>query len=140
MSQTITLHLPDETIQRYQRSASAAQKAVEEFIAERLIESAPLEAENVSLTEQTVLTAMERLDNSQLREVAQSQLPANNQQLYDELLDKHCSGTLTADEAKMLQALGSEARRLTLKKAHAYRLLKWRGQSIPSVDALQTIE
>ena len=37
----------------------------------------------------------------------------------------------------MLTALGEEARRLTLKKAHAYMLLKWRGHAIPSLETLE---
>lgn len=36
MPQTLTRHLPDETIQRYQQSATAAHKRLEDFIVERL--------------------------------------------------------------------------------------------------------
>lgn len=41
MTQTVTLQLPGETLQRYQRDAAVAHKALEEFLAERLIEAVP---------------------------------------------------------------------------------------------------
>ena len=69
--------------------------------------------------------------------MAQSQLPPDRQRLYTRLLEKNSQGTLTPREKDMLDALGEEARRLTLKKAHAYMLLKWRGHAIPSREDLQ---
>jgi hypothetical protein len=59
------------------------------------------------------------------------------QRLYSRLLHKNSQGTITAREKETLYALGEEARRLTLKKAHAYMLLKWRGHRIPSQEELQ---
>jgi hypothetical protein len=41
MAQTVTLQLSDETLQRYQRGATAARKLLEEFLIERLIEAVP---------------------------------------------------------------------------------------------------
>ena len=138
MSQSITLDLADETLQRYQRGAAAAQKSTAEFIADRLTESAPLSAEHLSLAEQNALALMDLLDSDHLRQIAQSQLSNRHQDLYDELLEKNEAGTITQDEIATLQALGDEARRLTLKKAHAYMLLKWRGEEIPSLETLQS--
>jgi len=40
-------------------------------------------------------------------------------------------------EKSTLQALGDEARLLTLKKAHASLVLRWRGHRIPTPEALQ---
>ena len=41
MSQTISLQLPDETLQRYRRGAHAARKLLEDFLVERLSEALP---------------------------------------------------------------------------------------------------
>lgn len=41
MAQTVTLHLPDEMLRRYQQGASAARKQLEEFLVERLLEAVP---------------------------------------------------------------------------------------------------
>jgi hypothetical protein len=63
-------------------------------------------------------------------------LPPAHQRLYSRLLQKNSQGAITVPEKKKLHALGEEARRLTLKKAHAYMLLKWRGHYIPSPEEL----
>jgi hypothetical protein len=41
VTQTVALQLPDETLQRYHRAATIARKALEEFLAERLMEGVP---------------------------------------------------------------------------------------------------
>jgi hypothetical protein len=55
-------------------------------------------------------------------------------------LAKNAAGSLTVGERKKLNALGDEARQLTLKKAHAYLLLKWRGHTIPSSEEIEVAE
>jgi hypothetical protein len=137
MTQTITLQLPDETLQRYQRGAIAARKVLEEFLVERLVEAVPPLAGDLPSPLHEELTAMESLDDEALWKVAHSQLPPARQRLYGRLLTKNSQGTITAREKEKLHALGEEARHLTLKKAHAYMLLKWRGHHIPSPEELQ---
>ena len=137
MTQTITLQLPDETLQRYQRGAIAARKVLEEFLVERLVEAVPPLAGDLPSPLHEELTVLESLDDKALWKVAHSQLPPARQRLYSRLLTKNSQGTITASEKEKLHALGEEARLLTLKKAHAYMLLKWRGHHIPSPEELQ---
>jgi hypothetical protein len=59
--------------------------------------------------------------------------------VYDDLLDKNSQGVLTDDEAALLHELGEEARQITLKRAHAYMLLKWRGHTIPNPNTLAKV-
>jgi len=136
MVQTVTLQLPDETLQRYRRGAAAARKGLEKFIVERLMEAVPPLADDLPPPLQEELKTLEELDDETLRQIAQSQLPPDRQRLYNRLLAKNSQGTITAQEKDILNALGEEARRLTLKKAHAYMLLKWRGYAIPSREEL----
>ncbi len=137
MLQTVTIHLPEETTQRYQRGATAAKKPLEEFLVGRLTEAAPPLADDLPSPLREELEAIERLDNDALRQIANSKLPPARQRLYTRLLSKNSAGTITPREKQTLQAIGEEARRLTLKKAHAFMLLKWRGQSIPTTQELQ---
>ena len=137
MTQTVALQLPDETLQRYHRAATIARKALEEFLAERLMESVPPLAADLPSPLQEELKALENLENEALWRMAQSQLSPARQRLYNRLLAKNNQGTITAGEKETLHAIGEEARRLTLKKAHAYMLLKWRGHRIPSRAELQ---
>ncbi len=136
MPQTLTLQLPDETIQRYQQSASAAHKRLEDFIVERLIETTPLRNSQLSTATETELKALETFHDEALWAVARSRLAPKQQRLYNRLLTKNVQGNITEVEKAQLKTLGDEARLLTLKKAHAYLLLKWRGHTLPSPELL----
>ena len=137
MSQTVTLQLPDETLQRYRRGAAAARKGLEAFLVDRLVEAVPPLADALPAPLQEELQELEHLEDEALWRVAQSQLSSDRQRLYHRLLAKNTQGTIAAREQEMLDTLGEEARRLTLKKAHASLLLQWRGHCIPSREELQ---
>lgn len=136
MLQTITLELPDEMVRRFRRGAAVAHKPFDQFLTERLLEAVPPMADELPPAVQAELEALETLDNAALQRVAQSHLLPERQRLYSSLLTKNQRGTLTAVEKEKLHTLGEEGRRLTLKKAHAILLLKWRGVSIapPSLE------
>ncbi|MCP4360817.1 MAG: hypothetical protein GY796_22650 [Chloroflexi bacterium] len=138
MAQTVTLKLPDEMLQRYQRGANIARKALEEFIVERLDDTDLPLADNLPTHLQVELGELEKLDDDTLWEIAESQLPDNLQKEYDDILAQKHERALTSHEENQLHKLGEEARRLTLKKSHAYMLLKWRGNTIPTLDDLIT--
>jgi hypothetical protein len=140
MTQTVTLQLPEETLQRYRRGATAARKVLEEFLVERLLEAVPPLADDLPSPLHEELQGLENLDDEALWKVARSQLPPARQRLYSRLLAKNSQEAITAREKERLEALGEEARRLTLKKAHAYMLLKWRGRRLPLRDDWQRPE
>ena len=140
MLQTVTIQLPEETTQRYRRGATAAKKALEEFLVERLTEAAPPFADDLPSPLRDELEAIEKFDDDVLREIANSKLPPTRQRLYTRLRRKNSAGTITAKEKETLHTIGEEARRLMLKKAHAFMLLKWRGQPIPTAQELQQAE
>ena len=137
MAQTVTLQLPDETLQRYRRGATAARKLLEEFLIERLIEAVPPLADDLPSPLHEELKALEQFDDDALWQVARSQLSPARQCQYSRLLAKNSQGTITAREKEILHVLGEQARLLTLKTAHAYMLLKWRGHRVPSPEELQ---
>lgn len=64
----------------------------------------------------------------------------DKQRKYDRLLSKQLDGSLTAKEKRSLEAIDDESRRLTLKKAHAAMLLKWRGYALPRPEELSEVE
>lgn len=140
MPQSITLRLPDDTLQRFRRGAGAAGKSLPQFLADRLMEAVPPLPEDIPPPARAELQSLEELDDQALREVADSRLPPSRQRLYRRLLAKNTAGSITAREREKLSALGEEARQLTLKKAHAYLLLKWRGCAIPSLPELEVAE
>jgi hypothetical protein len=140
MPESVTVQLPDEAVHRFRRGAGAAGKPLEEFLADRLMDAVPPLPKDIPPSLREELDALEQLDESALREVAESRLAPVQQRQYSRLLTKNSSGTITAAERRKLEALGEEARRLTLKKAHAYLLLKWRGHAVPATQDLEVAE
>ena len=63
MAQSVTLHLPEETLQRYQRGATAARKLLEVFLVERLLETVPPLADDLPSPLREELQALEHLDD-----------------------------------------------------------------------------
>jgi len=133
----VTLQLSDETRQRCQRGATAARKLLEEFLVECLMEVVPPLADALPSSLYEELKALEQLDDDALWQVARSRLSPTLQRQYSRLLIKNSQRTITAQEQETLRALGEQARLLTLKTAHAYMLLKWRGHRIPLPEELQ---
>jgi hypothetical protein len=113
---------------------------LEDFLAERLLDAVPPLLDDIPHSLREELNAMEHWDEPALREVADSRLPPSKQRIYSRLLTKNSAGTITAAERGELEALGEEARRLTVKKAHAHLLLKWRGLAIPKPEDLEASE
>ncbi|MBI3915182.1 MAG: hypothetical protein HY327_13480 [Chloroflexi bacterium] len=135
MEQTITLQLPDEVLRRYQRGATAARKVLEEFLADRLADLAPPSVDNLPSPLREELRDLERVSDTALRQVVQSRLPTPRQRTYSRLLRKQSQGALSTREKETLRHLGEQARQITLRKAHALMLLKWRGIVISPAEA-----
>jgi len=140
MGKTISLELPDTTLERYRHGAAAAGKALEVFLVDRLEEVAPPATDDLPASVREELAALEALDDDALFEVARTELPEDQQRLYRDLMERNGQGTATSEETETLHALGEEARRLTLRKSHAYLLLKWRGHPLPSRADLLSVE
>ena len=86
---------------------------------------------------QEELDSLEELDDTSLKQVAESKLPAEKQRAYERLLAKNSRGDLTLEEAERMHALGDLARHLMVRKAHAYLLLKQWGHPIPTLEELK---
>jgi hypothetical protein len=127
-------------LQRYRRGAAAAHKLLDAFLVERLRDAAPPLADDLPSPLREELSVLEDLSDEALWQVTETRLPPARQRVYSRLLRKNSQGTITAREKETLHALGEEARRLTLKKAHAYMLLKWRGHHIPAPEERQRIK
>lgn len=137
MTQAVTLYVPDEMLQRYRRGAAVARMDLDAFIAERLAEATPPLADDLPDVPRAELKSLEEGDDEALRRAAECRLSDEEQEEYDQLLSKHAEGPLATDEERKLRELGEKARGLTLKKAHALMLLKWRGHGVASRQDLQ---
>ncbi len=136
MSVSITLAIPDDILVRYKQGATIAHMTLENFLVDRLVNMPLLLANDLPAPFDETLRDLEELADDALWEVAERQLSNPEQAEYEALLDKQSANVLTNIEQQRLADLGQQARLLTLKRAHAYMLLKWRGHSIPTPDDL----
>jgi hypothetical protein len=138
MTQTVTLHLPDDALERYRRGAAVAGKQLDEFLVDRLAELVPPLAEDLPHSLRDDLKALEELDDQRLWEATRGGMTHERQREYERLLSRQSEGALSMDDRRNLDELGEEARRLAVRKAHAFMLLRWRGHRIPSREDLRT--
>lgn len=85
---------------------------------------------------QSELKALEQLSDDKLWNLTESHLAPSRQRTLSRLLRKNQAEDLTEREQRQLDELLEEEQRLTVKKAHAWLLLKWRGHRIPTLEEL----
>ena len=71
------------------------------------------------------------------QQVADAIVPAEQSEHYAALCEKRRAGTITAPEQAILDQLSQEADLLTLRKAYAAVLLKWRGHRLPTLAEME---
>lgn len=132
----VSIEVPLDLYHRLERLAALTQRPLESLVAQTLASTIPLLPDDLSPATQNALTAIESLSNERLQATVRDTLPEVDQKHYLQLREKRRSHTLTADEQATLDHLTQEADLLTLKKAYAAVLLKWRDQQPPTLAEL----
>ena len=73
---------------------------------------------------------LQNADNATLWHIARESLPATQQELLEDLLERNREEVLSAKETEELNHLREIADRLVLRHSYALALLKWRGHTI----------
>jgi hypothetical protein len=133
--QTIAIHMPAPLYQRLQRLAKVTRRPLENVVVQTLDANVPALPENLPQSVQEELAALEMLEDEELWEIAEGTY--DKQQEYGRLLEKNDRETLTDVERVQLKKHYDAVNRLTLRKAYAYVLLKWRGYQLPSISELE---
>ncbi len=136
MPQTITLQLPEEIYKRLKQAADALQQPLEVVLVQAVRAGLPPSVDDLPPEHRGEFKAMTRLSNEELWGIARSTLSEGKQRQLSRLLRKNEAGALNEQERRKLEALHREADLIMLRKAHAYALLKWRSQPLPSLDEL----
>ena len=123
---TITLTLPERTMEQAQQAATALKRPVEEVLSDILAAVLPT-VHDVPAEMQAELTRMTWLDSQELWRIAREQMPAETQEQLRQLTQEQVQRALTSKEQAQLDALRQEYGRITLLKARAYALLSLRG-------------
>jgi hypothetical protein len=123
---TITLTLPERTMEQAQQAAAALQRPVEEVLCDLLVAVLPA-MQDVPDDMQAELIRMTWLDSQALWRIAREQMSAVAQEQFQQLTHLQGRRPLTPDEQAQLDALRQDYGRMTLLKARAYAVLSLRG-------------
>lgn len=123
---TITLTLPERTMEQAQQAAAVLQRPVEEVLGDLLAAVLPT-MHDVPGDMQAELIRMTWLDSQELWRIAREQMSVAAQAQLQQLTHLQGRRLLTPDEQAQLDALRQEYGRMTLLKARAYALLSLRG-------------
>jgi len=123
---TITLTLPEQTMEQAQQAAAALQRPVEEVLSDLLASVLPT-MQDVPDDMQAALVRMTWLESQELWRIAREQMSAASQEQLQQLTHLQGQHPLTLDEQAQLDALRQDYGRMTLLKARAYALLSLRG-------------
>jgi hypothetical protein len=132
--QTVTLRLPESLFLRFQQTARATRRSLDDILLHAVEIGSPPRWDDAPAEFQTDLAALDRLDDQTLWQVARSRKTETDMERYQELLDRNANGALTADEHQELANLRFEYDRSMLCKAHAAALLRWRGNRVPPAE------
>jgi NADP-dependent 3-hydroxy acid dehydrogenase YdfG len=134
--QDVTVALPEHLYQRLQNAATATRRPLSDILIRAVEVGSPPGWEDVPAEFQVELASLDRLDDEALWRIARQRRSEADIAQWQDLLDKNANGTLTQEEAAELAQTRKDADRLTLCKAHAAALLRWRGHMLPPAESL----
>lgn len=137
-TQILELTLPSELYKRLEARAKTTARSLSEEALQTLERGLPPPLEDeLPPSLRAELKAMEHLSDDTLWRIAQSAINPDKVALYDLLLDRLHTASLTPEGREWLTRLREESEALMLRKAHAYALLQSRGHKLPSLDELR---
>jgi len=134
LARDLTVRIPAPIYRRLERVAQETDQPVESVALASITGNLPPSLDDAPTDLIGDLHALQTLSDDDLWAVARTKLPRNQQMRLGVLLARNRAGLLTEAEQAELARMGEETDRLTLRKAHAYALLRWRGFPLPSLD------
>lgn len=132
-AETATIHVPQSLYHRLERLATLTQRPLESLVEQTLLSSLPPLPDDLPSDARDALLALESLNDADLWNILRTTISKTDLEQWDELRERRQAGLITADEQIVHDQLTQTADLLTLRKAYAAVLLKWRGHRIPSL-------
>jgi len=133
---TITLDLPEQTMEQARQAAAVLQRPVEAVLAD-MVQSVLPEIHDAPAEIRAELTEMTWLDNQALWDVARRMMSPRNEKRMRLLSELQGERELTTAEEEELEGLRREYGRITLLKARAYALLSLRaGKPLSRIETI----
>jgi len=130
----LTVQLSTQIYRRLEHISQVINQPVEAIVLTSITGNLPPSLDDVPADLRKSLLVLQTLNADALWAVARSKLPPVQQTRLEALLTRNSAGLLTEAEQDELVHLGEETDQLTLRKAHAYALLRWRGFPLPPLD------
>lgn len=127
---SVTLQLPESSYKRAQRAAMLLNRSIENVL-ESMLNAALPALEGAPRRLETEMAQLPTLSDAELWHIARSQMGAEDEALFHELLDAQAERQLSSKEAGQLDNLYHQAGRLLVIKSQAYALLHQRGYAVP---------
>ena len=126
---TVTVRLPDDIYRRIERLSSLTGSPMEGIIVRMLASSLPPLPDDFAPATRDALERLEHLSDSDLAAFEVAKVPLGDYVRFTDLRERRADGVITAEEQAELERLQQSADTLTLQKAYAAVLLKWRRQA-----------
>jgi hypothetical protein len=136
-TETMTIQVPESLYRRLERLAALSGRPLDSLIAQTLSASIPPLPDDLPAPMRDALTSLEGLSDDDLWQIVRSGMREAEYEQFIELRAKRRAGTIAPDEQVTLDHLTQEANLLTLRKAYAAVLLKWRGHRLPNLADLE---
>ena len=134
--QTVTLDLPTDIYQRFQRVAQATRQSLEAVMFQTIRGNLPPSVEDLPAGLRDDLASLQSQDDQALWAIAREPLPPAQWRRHQHLLHKNQAGTLTDAEREELAHLRTATDRFVFRRSYALALLKWRGYTLPLSESL----
>jgi hypothetical protein len=132
VTRELTVQIPVQVYRRLEYLARETRQSVESVALTSITGNLPPSLDDVPSGLREDLRALQTLDDDALWAVARTKFSLEKQARLEVLLTRNSDGVLTQPEREELEHLGEETDLLTLRKAQAYALLRWRGFPLPS--------
>jgi hypothetical protein len=131
---TRTIRVPESLYRRFERLSALKHQPIDVVIAQALSSSIPPLPDDLAPEWRDTLMSLEAMSDAELWDQTHATLPDAEYTQIEDLRDKRREGTLSPDEVQTLDDLLRATDLLTLRKAYAAVLLKWRGHRLPTLE------
>jgi hypothetical protein len=136
-AETKTVAVPQALYQRLERLAHLSGRSLESLVAQTLAASIPPIPDDLPTHTREALRLLEHDTDAQLWDTVRERVSDAQLEQWESLRDRQRSGNASREDLAMIAQLRANIDLLTLRKAYAAVILKWRGHQIPSLTELE---
>jgi hypothetical protein len=134
---TVTIQVSETLFRQLERLSALTGRPLDQLVEQTLRSGLPPLPDNLPPAARDALQMIENLDDQTLAAIVHERHASTWVDQYEELRERQRANVITPTEQQTLEAMAEEADLLTVRKAYAAVLLKWRGQPVPRLVSLE---